>query len=138
MLREVHTDVANGFIPDDKEDWLPLEDSVLSGDYGQVYWFKLNITNHASNQFLVLKDGTIDYLDVFFVKDSTLIRQVSTGDQRPFNTRDVKVYDFVYKLPMDSFECYILIKNGVDFKSCLYVSSFQHLIEHFQNSNLLW
>jgi signal transduction histidine kinase len=138
MLRGVHTDVANGFIPDDQEDWLPLEDSVLSGGYGQVYWFKLNITNHASNQFLVLKDGTIDYLDVFFVKDSTLIRQVSTGDQRPFNTRDVKVYDFVYKLPMDSFECYILIKNGVDFKSCLYVSSFQHLIEHFQNSNLLW
>lgn len=135
---EKHIDVAFDSIPSINEEWKPVDGPVLSGGFGQVYWYKIKIKNHASNQVLVLRDGTIDFIDVFFVKDSNTIHQISSGDHRPFRTREIKVFDFVYKLPVDTFDCYIRIKNGTDFKSCLYISSFENSVERFQTSNLLW
>jgi len=125
-------------IPCEKDDWVPLDDSVLSGGVGYTYWFKMTIENNSTNHFLVIRDASIDYLDLYFIIDSKVIRQVSTGDARPYDSREINVLDYVFSLPNGSFDCYLRIKNGVDFKSPVFISPFKHLFEKSQNWNLLW
>jgi len=138
MSEVLSDDVSANFIMYESEDWVPIVDSVLSGRLGLNYWFKIKIKNDSPNQYLQIKDGSIDYLDVYFVKDSVVVHQIFSGDQRPFDTREIQVHDFVYLLPQGSFECYFMLNNSVDFKSCLSISSVDFIIEGIQDSNLLW
>ena len=138
MFSEVGSERDTDLIPPKTDEWLLLDNSLLSGGSAKTYWFKMKIKNDAQNQYLVIEDGSIDYLDVYFVKDSKFIRHIALGDLRSFKEREVKVPDFVYLLPQDSFDCFIRIENNVDFKTSLFVSSFYYVIERFQHSNLLW
>ena len=99
MFSEVGSERDTDLIPPKTDEWLLLDNSLLSGGSAKTYWFKMKIKNDAQNQYLVIEDGSIDYLDVFFVKDSNILHRISSGDQRPFKKREVKIPDFVYLLP---------------------------------------
>jgi len=117
--------------------WDTLKGNVLNGGLTELaYWYKINIKNLAANQYLVLNDPQIDQVDVYFVKDSSLIRHSRSGDAFAFEKREVKIPNYHFLLPQDSYTCYFRIKKNSNFTFNLNIASFKYLMEQRHNNSL--
>ncbi len=79
------------------------------------HWFRFGIL--APNQspgYLHIPYANINYLDIYFLSENTVIKQVNSGTLVPFSEREHLHQDFVIKLPKSNYPLtvYIRLKNN--------------------------
>ena len=116
--------------------WQPLEGSILNRPISKYpYWYKIEIINDFSNYVLFLDDPLIEFLDVFYVSDSGLISQSSSGCLLNYPEREFLVNSFCFKLPKGSYTCYIRLEKLTNSQIPMKILSLQNLMEHEKLNN---
>ena len=124
-------------LPKEGELWDTIRTDILSGgNTGYSYWFKIEIENHAANQYLILRNQFLDELDLYFVKDS-VIRFIKSGDALSPEKSKVQIPDYLFNLPQGFFTCYVRIENTTDFQCPLSVASLKYFMEQQRKENLI-
>jgi two-component system, sensor histidine kinase LadS len=75
-------------------------------------WIKINFSNinAAGLRHIIIRNPHINYLNVWLVKDSTIVTAFTpSGDRTKFNTRPVRFSDFLFPLPNDSLDHYSMV-----------------------------
>ena len=77
-----------------KDQWEQKEASKISFGFDQTpYWFHSRVTNTAPNNskwFLHLSYTMIDTVEIYAVKDGTIVNSYIGGDKRPYSERSYK------------------------------------------------
>ena len=116
--------------------WERIKGSILNKPISEFpYWCKIEIINDFNNYFLFVDDPLIEFLDVFYVADSGLISQSSSGCLLDYPEREVLINDFCFKLPEGSYTCYIRLEKLTNSQIPMKILSLQNLMEHKKKNN---
>ena len=88
-----------------------LKGNLLSGgSTGYTHWYKIEVADTIDNYYLLFSDPLLDTIDVYFARDSSLIRHSRTGSKFKFDQRELDVSFFSFLIPEGiqtiSFNCY--------------------------------
>jgi signal transduction histidine kinase/CheY-like chemotaxis protein len=110
-IEDIFTIVDDRFIPGQSE-------SYNFGMTHSAYWLKVNVNNplsHHKKLYLEVAYAHHDHIDVYATdKNNTIISQHNTGDNLPFETREIENRHFVFSLdfrPKTNTTLYIRIKS---------------------------
>ena len=77
--------------------WVDVEPTNLNlGMSSSAFWFRVQVKYmEAQSRLFQIRYPLLDYVDLYLLQDSLLIKHIETGDSRPFNSRDIKNKNFV-------------------------------------------
>lgn len=110
------------------ESWSPVNDNSASFGFSQsTFWIKQHISNHNpsnSNWIIAMNYSPIDWVDVYYVKDQSIIQAYHTGDMLPFLQRPIVNRDFLFPLTLEqnhTITLYVRIQSAGKVKAPLRV-----------------
>ena len=107
-----------------------IQGNILNFGMSQkTYWCKLEVENQLENQYIKFHEPLIDEIDVYFAKDSQLIRKSKTGASTNFHNREIAVSNFHFKLPKGNYTCYIKFKSNFNLQVPVSTGLLKDLVE---------
>ncbi len=110
------------------ESWRLVNDSSVNFGFSQsAFWIKQNISNHNPNNrnwIIAMHYSLVDWVDVYDVKDQSIIQAYHTGDMLPFQKRPIVNRDFLFPLTLEhnnSITLYVRIQSAGSVKAPLRV-----------------
>ena len=74
-----------------------------------TYWVKLPIHTAIANTYLQIKNPLLGNMVLFIKNGDSLQQRPPTGLNHTFSSREVQSNNFLYKLPVGSYTCYLKI-----------------------------
>lgn len=129
----------------DNEEWTNLNQNIPNfGHEKQTLWFRLKIENQSASierQFLSLELSTIDFYNVFVIKEKFVVQEFKLGDHLPFNSRVIKSHNFVIPLIIEDGEklhIYLKIQSLESVRVPLYLRNQQSYDDREKQTLLLY
>jgi signal transduction histidine kinase len=104
------------------------------------YWARLsfkNIDKENADLILLIENPDINLLDFYIVKDSSVVKHFSTGENIKFDTRDIENRNFAFSIiikPDETCTCYISSCNQGD-ANFLPISLFDSKTFYYQDNS---
>lgn len=101
------------------------------------HWFVFEYNQNQGDYYLQIENPLLDTLDLYFVKNNEIIKQVNTGDFRPFDSREYETTDFLVKLPeteSDVVHVYFKTHTQISHLVPMKIYNESSLIKRVQNS----
>ncbi|CAG9620300.1 diguanylate cyclase [Sutcliffiella rhizosphaerae] len=130
LTKELHIYLDNNSeMPDEEilqkqEEFLSLQEANVSGDLSDVtYWIKVTLLDEASfnrELLLELKKPHLSSVELFSVKNESLLLEEKMGYQYPFNMREIDHRNLVFPLQLSSQQAetfYLKIKTNSFFQA---------------------
>jgi len=122
-------------------DWTKNENS--SQNFGQInapIWFKLQLRKVNQNPeqlYIVLNYPHHDFLNIYFIDQNKIKKEIHTGDLLPFKTRENAEPNFIFPVPssQSSLDVYISLRSEGLLKIPLYLATQTQLNEQTKNFN---
>ena len=95
--------------------------NTIFADYNNYYWYKLSLVNNSAlhHAILLIRNPSIDYIDLYYYDLKNNIVEFHTGDRLPYNSRPIKCD------PNFAFNVYL--KDGINtFYFCFKTSNLIH------------
>jgi len=110
------------------ESWRLVNDNSASFGFSQsAFWIKQHISNrnpNNSNWIIAMNYSPVDWVDVYYAKDQSIIQAFHTGDMLPFQQRPIENRNFLFPLTLeqnDSITLYVRIQSAGNIKAPLRV-----------------
>mgnify|MGYP000621400209 CR=1 FL=1 len=114
-----------------------------SQNFGQInapIWFKFrlkNINQNTEQLYLTLNYPHHDFVNIYYVNNKEIIKEIHTGDSLPFESRENTEPNFISPIPSTypSLEVYISIRSEGLLKIPLYLETQTQLNEQIKKFN---
>ncbi len=105
-------------------------------------WMRLRVTNHTDSAGLqlVISNPILDYVDFYYVIDSSHVHAEHTGELMPFDQRSVRHQTFIFNLSLPvgaTRTVYLRVKSQESMQVPIYVGSVQEA-NNKVNTDDLW
>lgn len=88
-------DVQNKFVP-------YQQDAINFSSTSSTYWLKFVVNQNVSERFYVnIGSSYIDKISLFEFDEDTMVSERHTGDDLPFDSREIKVGNYLFAMPME-------------------------------------
>lgn len=80
------------------------------GFSSSTYWLTFAIKTLSTQETLLeIANPRLDFVDLYFYQQGKLIKQVNSGDQKPFSSREFKHHNFVFPLTLQANKPYFVL-----------------------------
>ncbi len=127
----------------DNNEW--FNNNGTSQNFGQInapIWFKFKLKNIKENKeqlFIALNYPHHDFIDVFYIDNKNLIKEINTGDHLNFETRNNDEPNFIFPVPTthNSLDIYLSISSEGLLRMPLYLATQTQLNKQTKNFNFV-
>jgi len=93
--------------------WQPLPNALASFGYtNDIYWYRFKVPANSVDRVVHISYSLLDDLQVHFVREGELLKELQLGDRQPFIERPVQHKDFVIPVPTrDAVTVYIRVDS---------------------------
>jgi PAS domain S-box-containing protein len=90
--------------------WEMVQGELNFGYNQKKLWVMQTIDSYIDGSWVFeIPYPLLDYLDIYLLEDSKVIKQIQTGDARPFASRQIKMSDFILEFTTEPAKRYLLM-----------------------------